>query len=215
MPVQAHTRVTFSGVFGSTTAPLEIWSFNINTASIFDKTITAHKTLADAAQAAYATHIKPILDSEQIITRVRAAAIGIDGRVLKTGDGGYVQADNVTVTPGALGVSAANRKPLSTALVCSLVTNRAGPSGKGRFFLPWPSSQVLGTDYRLSTTDQATDLAAVKGFIGALRTAGTDVLVVSSKDFASPVTGVRVGRTPDTMRSRRSHLLEAYSTTTL
>lgn len=215
MPVQAHTRITFSGVYGSTTQPTEVWSFNVNTSAAFDRTVPAHQTVADACLTAYHTHMRPLYDTDVTLTRVRAAAIGIDGRVLKTPAGGFLQADKTGVSSGAQGAVAANRKPLQTALVVSLVSARAGASGKGRYFLPWPQPTVLDTEWRISTTAQTAILDASRLFLQAVAAAAGPVLVISYKDFASPVTGVRVGRVPDTMRSRRSHLIEGYAAATL
>ena len=224
MAAPAHTRITFSGVFGSTTQPIEIWAFNLSARPVLGTQPPGNAQMAADVAAAYTTHLKPLYDTDVTLTRVRIASLGPEGLVSKDGNGAYNQVDHNTAVSGANGAVAANRKPLQTALVVSLTTGRAGPTGKGRFFLPWPSPQLLDTEYRISATQAATNAASAKAFLNAVSTAVGAPLVVASGGSVKPgglgpaltnVTGVRVGRVPDTMRSRRSALLEGYSALSL
>lgn len=223
MPAPAHTRITYSGVFGSPSQPTEIWAFNLSAAPMLGTQAPGNQGIADACAAAYATHLKPIFDTDITLTRVRLATIGPGGLVGKDPQGGYMQVDWVGQTPGANGATAANRKPLQTALCISLTTARAGATGKGRFFLPWPPAQQLDADYRVSAAQATGNATTAKAFLNAVKAAiGVDLVVASGGSVKtgqgpalSVVTGVRVGRVPDTMRSRRGALLEGYSLATL
>lgn len=209
-PVQPHSRVTLSGIFGPTATPYEIWSWGVNTTAFLTPNQTNLAALANGTQAAYATHLAPLYKSDVVLLKTRAAAVSPSGTVSKDAEGGYEQFDNVTSTPGTNSGTAVSF-PLQTALVVSLQTGRAGPSGKGRFFLPWPSAMALSEGFRLSDANAATVRTGVRNFLLAVRAAAGDqasLLVVSYKGFASPVTSVAVGRTPDTMRSRRNAIKE-------
>jgi hypothetical protein len=139
----------------------------------------------------------------------------LDGfsRVSRTNAGAYDQADFAGEAAGTLvgGV----KYPLQTAMVASLLTGRAGATGKGRIYLPAPST-ALDSTFRYPE-QTATDVATgVKGMVQAMNVAlntaviGAAVQVASSKGYLSKVTSVRAGRVPDTQRSRRGDLLEGY-----
>jgi hypothetical protein len=105
--------------------------------------------------------------------------------------------------------------PRATAVCATLLTARAGATGKGRIFLP-TTILTLTESGRLQSTSAVTFANGVKGFINALNAlAGVDVGVVSSKGYISPVTAVKVGRTPDTLRSRRRSQGEVYQQVSL
>jgi hypothetical protein len=219
MPVVPHQRLTFSGVFGSVASPVEIWNWGLALERIVD--VGQMETGVAAARQAWVTHLAPIQPPSVNLTRVRIADINELGRVNVTSTGAYVQRDAVTPAAGT-GSAGTAVMPLQTATVVSLMTNRAGPTGKGRFFLPW-THQPLQNDFRMTEAASTTVATALKSFLNAV-VAGFTVsgitpvprlVVSSSKGYLSPVTGVRVGRVPDTMRSRRSALLEGYSTLTL
>jgi hypothetical protein len=75
----------------------------------------------------------------------------------------------------------------------------------------------LSADYRISAAAQTTVLTACRAFVNAVNGLSTNekVSVVSSKGYTTDVTAVRLGRVPDTMRSRRGDLVEAYAVQTL
>lgn len=227
MPSPAHTRITWSGVFGGATAPVEIWAFGLN-AEPLDVAAYGAGQVATKMVTAYSTHLKGLFGTSVLLTKTRVANVDASGHVTKVADGSFRQLDDVTQIAGTATETNASRKPISTALCVSLTTARAGATGKGRFYLPWPPVYVLETDYRVSAafTDSLRDAAksfldAVNAGLTAAQPGGTATgrLVVASggsvKTGEAPalsrVTGVKVGRVPDTMRSRRGAMLEGYS----
>lgn len=223
MAVPAHTRVTFSGVFGGATAPSEIWAFGLNTAPLIT-TAYASATVVDALKTAFGTHLGPKMSTDVALTKVRIAAVKGDGLVDRNTDGSYLQRDWAgTPVTGNVTTAVASRKPISTAWCVSLQTPRAGATGKGRFFLPFPPDANIETDFRVSIATTTAMLTSVKAFVNACVTAlGTPVVVASggsvktgAPGVLTAVTSLKLGRTPDTMRSRRGALPEAYIVDTL
>jgi hypothetical protein len=211
MAKPAHTRVTFSGVVGSVSAPIERWSFNINfpaDALPSDGTDTVADAVASSLAADYASTLKVGMPDDVVLTEVRAAHVLADGHVATRADGSYVQG---VWTGSHVGWGAKQAVPLQTALCISLVTGRPGPTGKGRYFSPWPDIPIDSTTQLVNETainDKANQHAA---FLNALATTMTFApQVVSSKGYMTEVIGVRVGRAPDTMRSRREDVPEGY-----
>jgi hypothetical protein len=219
MTVIPHHRITFSGAISSASAPLEIFAWNLRCSNDPTNSTPAALTAQAASLVAdYNTHLAPMFSNVQILTGIRVASIDADGRVVKTSGGAYVQGDWSGTAVGGGARASGGQMPLSTALCVSLVTARAGAAGKGRFFLPWPEKYALGGDYRLSQADTTAIATSAKNFIAAVNTRlGNAVTVVgatSSKTgkpaTLSTVTGVKVGRVPDTMRSRRSQMIEGF-----
>jgi hypothetical protein len=137
--------------------------------------------------------------------------------VTRLGDGSFDQGDDLTREPGT--GSEGNLYPIQTALCVSFSSARQDASGKGRCFLPFPRVG-LGSDWRLPESGVTPVLTAMRTLATQLRQpeqgATGDVwgtgrhAVISSKGTTSVVTQYRVGRVPDTMRSRRNALPEAY-----
>lgn len=211
MPKPAHTRAVFEGVVGSVAAPLERWSFSVNfpaDALPADGSDIVADGVAEDAFAAFNDHLGGEFPSDVHLTTVKVSHVNADGHVAVRADGSYVQGEwNGDSThnwpPTAM--------PLQTALCISLVTAHAGPTGKGRFFLPWVRYSPATDTKRLATGDATTVANAVVAFLNQLATVLTFApQVVSSKGYMSEVTGIRVGRAPDTMRSRREDLPEGY-----
>jgi hypothetical protein len=199
-------------VFGSAAAPLDIWQFNVNTAQspasegFSDLQMDG---LADGARTAYTANLNSIMPSHVVLTETRYAHVDGSGKVRTRADGSYLQ--GIKDTPSAGSVIGGIKYPLQTAIVVSLQTARPGATGKGRFYLPFPAWTLGATDHRVTTPD-AGDLATkAAAFITQLNGIAEDVAVVSSYGYTSRVTGVRVGRVADTMRSRRSQGIEGYS----
>lgn len=210
-PKPAHLRLTWSGVFGTLAGPIEEWSFGLalpTEATIDPFTDAQIDALAQGMRTCYVSTLAPRMPSDVILTECRFANVNGLGRVKLRADGSYVQGINTVPQPGLDNPVAI---PLQTALCVSLVTARPGPSGKGRFFLPWPS-QFLNIGTKTLDANQATVmLDACRDFLVAVNglTPG-DVSVASTKGYLSTVIGLRVGRVPDTMRSRRERVPEGY-----
>jgi len=101
------------------------------------------------------------------------------------------------------------------SLVATLETGQSrGLAHRGRIFLPAPRASV-GADGRISAGDAnsyATSIAGLISALNAIETYGLTVVMSNVREGSTrPVTGVSVGRTLDTMRSRRTSLIEERS----
>jgi hypothetical protein len=215
MAVPAHGRLTYSGTFGPSSTPYESWQINVNTDQILYTNAAERDAAMPGFSNAWAVNMVPIFGSGIRLKNVRFAAVDGLGKVQKTLSGAYEQSDLAVDVPGTYSGPATH--PLQVAAVVTLLTGRAGATGKGRLFLPSPGYAV-GADYRW-TDSNADALAGNTGlFIKAINTQlqlkdpSARVVVASSKGYLSDVTSVKAGRVPDTMRSRRGDLLEAYRT---
>lgn len=216
MPTPAHTRITWSGTIGPEAAPLEIWSFSLN----HDLVLFPADDYAAAAalmRTAWVNKIAGQQHSNVALTRVRVANIDADGHVVVDSEGAYQQGDSLGRNAGE--ITGSGFYPLQVALCVSLMTGRAGPTGKGRFYLPGLPKPLVEATFAYNPTDIAVVATKAKEFIALVNSGVTTdsggVVVASSKGYLSPVTGVRVGTVPDTMRSRRGALPEVYSTVAL
>lgn len=217
MAKPAHHRLTFSGVVGTSSAPIEQWSFGLSLSD--DATINAWDDLtidayASSMKDAYAANIDPIMQATTVLTEVRYACIGADGIHVRTRpDGSYVQGIWTGVDAGGLG---AIGMPLEVAIVATFDTARSGPRGRGRIFLPFPAFDVDTLSKRLNDVQAANIAGPVAELIRDVNSAGDPVVSVVSKfGFVSPVTRVRVGRVPDVLRSRRRDAVEGYASVTV
>lgn len=209
----AHTRMTWSGVVGSASAPIERWSFSINSMILIDDAIAdaAFTTMGDRLYTAWETGFKTCLAADVRLTETRLASILSTGKTARRADGSYLQKVQGRDSIGTGGV--ANYLPLQTAVAVSLRTTRADATGKGRFFLPTPGYTPLTTDKRLTEGSANQILTSCKTALEYLAANALDPWVVSSLGYATKVNGIRVGRVLDTMRSRREDLVEGYVST--
>lgn len=200
----SYDLMTFSGVFGSASEAHEIWSFSLK----FEPTQGTTETMAQIGVDAYTQWLVPIMPFHVALTEVRYSMHEAGGATAKNAEGGYVQTRQGVNVQGA---AAGAIFPLQTALCVSLGSARAGASGKGRFYLPMPPWE-LGGDGRFSATAQASGVTQIGGFLNFLHADLAQPLVIVSPTYGtrSAVTHFRLGRTPDTMRSRRNALLESY-----
>lgn len=204
MAFPQHRRLSFRGIFGTATAPWEEWQFRLNLAP-GDGTDDL-EAIAQAGLDAFTTHMAPKIRDSARLTEVKAASIDEAG--LYTSDPAILAADVVGAGTGG------GYMPPQVALAVSLVTERRGPTGRGRFFLPAPiGAPESSTGLMLAATAQgvADNAAAFLGAINGPAGFG-NVAVVSSKGYLSIVTEVRVGRAYDTIRRRRNGLDEVYGT---
>lgn len=132
----------------------------------------------------------------------------------QTTEGKYGSGEAVEYTraPAALGSN--ERMPAQVATVISLRTARGrGYASNGRMYIP--ASPTLGTNTGMMSAGDAESIAtAAATFLSTIGTAlSTDVVVGSAvgAGLLETVTGVRVGRVPDTQRRRRAGLPEMYS----
>jgi hypothetical protein len=161
--------------------------------------------------SAFVTRAASLIPGAVSLTRVKVASIGPLGL--------YTRDSWESTSPAVAGTNASGGlMPAQTAMVASLMTSRRGPTGRGRMYLPCRSLNI-GSDSRIAAADAlglagsvATLLNALNNEPGLDPAADQQVVVASSKGFNTLVTGVRVGRVPDTVRSRRSQLIEEYQT---
>ena len=207
----AHTLVTWQGDFVPEGLPVEQWSFSLRLEpDISGADNTVYTTGAATMRTAWTTHLAPRQGSIIVLKKVTVAAVTALGPWATGADGGYIKGEYNGNDVGA--VSNGNFLPLQNALAVSLVTARAGATGKGRFFLP-VNQQALGSDGRLLAAARDQYLTSCQSFLNAVNAASGwgRVVVSSSKGYESLVTGVRIGRVVDTMRSRRRSLAEEYA----
>lgn len=196
----AHLRLTLSGVFGTALAPYESFTMRVNVLPTFTNLQTG---LAQAGVNAL-PGLAGIMKNEARFTEVKAAAIGPNG--LYSGDPVVTLVD----VPGTRvdGVAIAQ-----VSVVASLLTARRGASGRGRIYIPMPGFNVSATGgvYALGSVENMR--AGVVAFLDNINAfgGGPRVCIASSKGYLSVITGVKVGRVPDTIRSRRTSIPEAYS----
>ncbi len=206
-----HQRLTMIGTVGPSGAPVEIFSMGINLTGTAGAFTPAQQTLDDLTADCVAffgsngTRIGPWAQ----LRAVKLASIGPDGKY--TADA--LMNEVVPFKPGnAIGPV----YPPQVALCVSLLTGRRGATGRGRFYLPAPVSEV-DTQGLITAAEANTIATSCRDFLNALgNQPGVDPgnlrpCVSSSKGYNTPVTGVRVGRVLDTIRSRRNALNESYT----
>lgn len=213
----AHQLVTLSGYFGAVNAPVEQWSFGLR--FLDNRWDTTDAALPLAVKTAWLTNLAPLHGSSVHLSKVRAASVDALGHVKRLPSGAYNQVD---WNGEAVGSGAQTQPfPPQVAVCVSLVSPRADSSGKGRVFLPFTIHQLVVGELRITSANAQAIADAFKAFhtaVAGYNPAGTSFTgapgthVVSSKGYASPVSTFRVGRSLDTMRSRRADLLEGYVT---
>lgn len=218
-----HGKIVLIGAYGPTPgSPVETWSASMSYDVVGPDVGAMPTTIGTPALEAVATAWRPVLEAvigtaayfanNVHLTEIAYYRAQADG----TTTGG--QWERLFLADPATGISSSAFVPFQVATVVSL--DAQGPRGGrfGRFYLPALSSSV-DAGGRL-TTASATNLCAnvvtaLTGVNTALSTAvGSDVeLVVASgrgDGENRPVRVVKVGRVPDTMRSRRTSLVEDY-----
>jgi hypothetical protein len=175
------------------------------TLSIWEDVANDFKTFHGGANA--------LIAPGAVLEEVKVAQIGSDG--LQVGDTIII---DLVDTPGGSPDTAFYPTILpQSALVISLDTDRRGPTGKGRFYLPMPVVGIDAATLLLPTTTAELARNWAKTLIDNINNVpGIDafnlqVVVASSKGYNTRVTGVRCGRVVDTMRSRRAQLNESYA----
>lgn len=210
-PRVPHIRMTALGRLG-TTSP-ERFSYSINLGKA-DGTawqgsgVEGSTYFDDAAADVVAFHGRATsnISTAAVLEEVKFGFIGANG--LYTRDAIVV---NVADTPGG---SQGAPHPPQVACAISLTSARRGATGRGRFFMPMPSIPISAGDLSIPALYQNEIQASAAQFLTALgNQPGFDVVnvrpvIVSSKNYTSVITGVRVGRVLDTIRSRRASLPE-------
>jgi hypothetical protein len=116
--------------------------------------------------------------------------------------------------PAGVKGQGADALPLHNALCITLKTNQPGRSGRGRLFMGPLVQSMLVSNGRINLQARDEIAKAFAGFytrlrdVGAAQDAFRPVIASRTKTDAYKITSVSVGDYVDTMRSRRSALVE-------
>jgi hypothetical protein len=216
MTVPTHFKFTFRGHFDGTP---EFWSFGCH----FNRKVGegADAGLSDINESGVTAAIATLMGDASFgtVTRLddwRAYQIGTDGKM--EGNAPLLH----TVDPGSpvAGAGGMNFPPQIAVCVTKVAPDR-GPAKLGRMFLPCLGA-AIGAGGRLSDTNAMAIAQATSAFLKSISDAidlpgtieSSACVNVSEKPVATgtlqDVDHIRVGRAFDTMRSRRTSLLEDY-----
>jgi len=213
--------ITFKGIFGTTAAPVERWqtSLTVKPNGDFGGTVpTAAQALQIATDAggSFGVQVMTILQPSCRLIQTDVRFIGDDNKQPKDANGAFIGQAAYNQDVGST-VQGSPYYPYQSAIVASLLTSRAGPTGRGRMYLPAPQ-YPLGADGLIPAANVASIALRIQALINAVNTSVgvvlptyDDVSIVSTMGHTTKVTGVRVGRALDTHRSRRGDLLEMPS----
>lgn len=146
-----------------------------------------------------------MVSNQAHLTLIKLNEIGVDGR--------YVEDVTVLheIDPYVAGASSSHQPPQVSLAVSTTTAVTRGRAHAGRWYLPLPG-YLPDTDGRLASaaSQDAADAAAT--FVGDLNDAltGWKAAVMSPLGATHRITGIRVGRVLDTLRSRRSAFVEDY-----
>lgn len=216
MPFAPHLRVTASGTLGGAATTglgaVERFSYGFSISGTTFHVPSASNNadaMNDIAADVRAFHGRAgsNIGNLAIIDEVKIAAIGADGK--------YTSDPFISVTKQPGGGANGLTFPFQVSHAVSLVTDRRGPTGRGRFYLPLPLGSVdaSGQITAALATGVATSVAQLVSAINdqpGVDSNDSRVVVASSKGYNSPVVAVRVGRVLDTVRSRRRSAVEGY-----
>lgn len=212
MPFAQHIRITASGTFGETST-MERWSWRLNMSDPLasEDPVDDQDQMDDIVADITAFHSRPasMIGLHSRLREIKVARIGPDGK--------YLEDPRIA----AVNVNGGQNNPIvyppQVALAVSLGSDRRGASGRGRFYLPGPVCSFSIVTGLVSVAEVEGVRGSVVTLIEALNNqpgvegAAPKVTIASSKGFNSDVTEVRVGRALDTIRSRRTSLLESYT----
>ena len=204
--VAPHLRVTFSGIFGSLSAPQEIWQFALHYRDTVTTSVTS--AAADACMQAFKDSYAGALRQFVGITQVKLSHINAAGHLASE--------PVISTAPGQM-MGGAGAFPFQIAAAVTLCSNKfgKGPLTHGRFYLPGPGGGISLDD----RWDSSAVVAGTKTFInsvsaslaGSIQPRPGPILVSrASPDFAD-VDRVLVGDVLDTIRTRRNKLKESYT----
>lgn len=144
----------------------------------------------------------------------RLIGVRVEARTLA----GVLEAQAEQLRASSLNGTGTSTHPYQTSIVVSLRTPGVGPSARGRLY--WPATGVpLGAaDYRISTANTATFIAAFKTLLSGYETAIKTVLPNANLTVWSrktlnfhDVNSLQMGNVVDTQRRRRDALIENVS----
>jgi hypothetical protein len=213
MPVPRHFRITFRGIFKNTP---EEWSFHLKYSRQSGTSPDATVDSVDATAVTNAWNVfadAGYMSSATVMTDWRVYVMGLDNRLE-----GNPRIIEFPVGSRPEGAGVANKPPQIACAITSVGPDR-GPAKNGRFFIPALSTPV-GTDLRMSLADQTALLNASVAFVKDVSNAidipvgleSSELVNVSERGGPNGtmqvVDHMSVGRVLDTIRSRRSKLVE-------
>lgn len=219
-----HVKLSWSGVFGSAAAPVDIWLFGLSFGyggGVYG--VAELASFAGEARGLWGTHVAPKVSPATLLTRARAALVGGDGLVQRTAAGAYTQGDALGTTAGS-GTPAMANGIYQVSLAVTTASVTPGPTGRGRWFLPGPAGSVDSTTGLVSLASAQATVDAMALFLNQLNVAavtyGIGKAVVASGGSVvngiparlNPIVSLRVGRRPDVIRSRANAVEEGYTT---
>lgn len=198
-------RVVVSGtIYG-----IEEWSFGVTLIPRDGATGGNITSIPQSVQDATQNFVVQSCSSAVRLRMIKANPLDTDGR--------YQSQGRTTAWEWPLPLpvgSGGNLQPAQIALAVSLRTaNPRGLAGKGRFYLPGPNAGIGSDGYVAPSAVEGLQARAAT-WIAALNAGFPTWRVGVASDVRGgaiqPVTGVTVGRVLDTVRSRRTKLLEQY-----
>jgi hypothetical protein len=220
----SHLLLTVNGTLGLPN-PLETWTFGLRFWSNLGGTSRDDRqALVDAAMPATVSFFGDVCAGPARLTYLKLAEIGLDG--------GYPNDEDAAVHEFAEPVSPGPTVSLPFQVALAITTetgHRRGLAHRGRFYIPIPKFGIA-PDGRISAGDAMSAANAAKTWINAMNalavnSGGPDMQArVFSPQVppgsppltgVRPITGVSVGRVPDTIRSRRTSELEDRQTVSL
>lgn len=211
---EAHSLITF---FGDAWGATETWQFGLRLDSGFTTSGEPTQTQLNTIRDAYATmHATASFSPTARYIGMKWAKIGEDGKYVGGGDS--ITTFLATPLGGGSGTGSSVSAFPQICVVVSLTTDRLrGYASRGRFYSA-PTNLPVGSDGRLAVAAAVSLRDRAKTFLDTVNGAGLGPVTVYSnvgEGLKREVTGVRVGRVVDTMRSRRSSLDEDYQAVAL
>jgi len=215
MVYKLHTKITWSGIFGGAANPYEAWSFGLNVAHNDGTELNiAASTAATDALGYGQTFVSAVCHTNAQLTQCKVANIGPDGK--------YTGAPLIALRAADAAAGTCILPPQVAMAVSTWSAADEFPRIHGRFYVPSPVVDVnvstgLGQDGQvLAMRDAALALvhSLNNDFVPSIFTGGGAVVIASAKGAGSnhPVKEIRVGHAFDTIRSRRTSMIEAYVT---
>lgn len=207
------THFRAEGVIGATAAtPVEAWSFGFHLSGAmlpdgYDAVLPG--CWAAVAALIGRTDATGAMFHPQVwLTEVMAASKGADGKL----QAGFYSRYSEGPVNGKASQASSAAVPFQTALAVTLDAGKPAAGRFNRFYLPVPAGGDLQVG--LLTTDRALGYAtAARTMLNAVSFAmNLDGITVASARWGTnrPPEVVKVGRVPDTVRSRRTSLVEDY-----
>jgi hypothetical protein len=174
--------------------------------------ISAVATQAVAAHTALLTTASGL----QTLYRTDMQWAGVIVEEIAVADGSVIQTDVVTVSRA--GTNANPMLPSECAICVTFRTATITRSGRGRWYLPAPSTNELTTTGRLISGALTALVTSHSAFFTALQATlpGGNAVVYSKHDAAAyPITSFDVGDVVDAQRRRRNKLVESRAGATV